>query len=123
MLDLDPLRCTEAEAELAIVSFTGTGAANPTKRLGRGVAITWVSTGLYQLVFGDKQGLFEGMNFGFDATVPGGVAGYTAVAGAFDATGTILQVSVYNSAFALANLAALQNVLLMIFFKRADPTT
>jgi hypothetical protein len=122
-LELYPQKASEPETAEMLVSFTGAGAANPTKVYGKGVTVTWTSTGLYKLTFSDPPGnLVCPGGPCFQATVPAGVKGYTAVFGAFDATGKIVSVSIYNSTFALADLAAAQTVSFAMVFKRAGIT-
>jgi hypothetical protein len=119
-MDMYPQRASEPESSEVLIAFTGAGAANPTKVFGKGLAITWVSTGLYRLTFTDPPGVLVCPGGPcWQATVPAGIKGYTAVFGAFDSTGKIIQVSVYNSAFALADLAAAQTASFAMVFKRA----
>lgn len=119
--DSDPLRCTEPEAYDVVVSFTGNGAASPVKNYGKGLTVTWVSTGLYAITFTDNPGNLIGMvgGAGFQATTMSALKGYDATLGAMDATGKIVQVSITNSSFALADLQVLQTACVVLRFKRA----
>lgn len=95
----------------------GTGAANPTVEAGSNVTVTWVSTGLYRLTWSAGPGKFVGMNApGLGAATPGDLKGYSVVRDTYDTTNHQLDISVYNSSFALADLAANQYVDLTIVF-------
>lgn len=111
-------KATEGMYEL-LVAFTGAGAADPTKLFGKDVAVNWISTGLYELTFTDDPGTL--MCPGgpcWQATTPAGVKGYTAVFGDYNSGTKKIRVSIYNSSFALADLAAAQTVSFAMAFKR-----
>ena len=119
--DAEPARAMEPELVAWPVTFTGAGAANPTKNYGKGVAITWTSTGLYRLTFVDAPGNLVcpgGPNWQ-DAT-PANLKGFTAVFGAFDSTGKIISVSIYNSAGTLTDLTSTNVVSFDMQFKKAQ---
>lgn len=121
--EMYPQRATEPETYTHFVTFTGAGAGTPTKNYGKGVAVTWVSTGLYTLTFVDPPGNLVSMGGpSFQATTMSALKGYSAVLGAFDSTGKIVQVSVTNSSFALADLQVLQTMSLELIFKRGQTT-
>lgn len=119
-----PDRGTEPEGYSSEVTFVGNAAASPTsKPYGRNVVVTWVSTGLYQFTFQDSPGNFVGMHgYSFQDVTPANAAGWTAVVGtvvaASGATKASVRVSIYNSTFALANLAATTTFACDLKFKR-----
>lgn len=95
----------------------GTGAASPTIEAGSNVTVAWVSTGLYRLTWPAGPGKFVGWNApGFGAATTGDMKGYTGVRDTYDTTNHQLDVAVYNSSFALADLAANQYMDLAIVF-------
>jgi hypothetical protein len=121
--DNSPLRCTEPETVKWAVAFTGAGAANPTKNYGKGVAVTWVSTGKYRLTFVDAPGnLVSPGGPSFQDATPGNLKGYTAVFGTFDTTGKIVDVSFYNSSFNLTDLTSTNVASFVMLFKKAQST-
>lgn len=101
------------------VSFVG-GTAAVTKSIGQDVTVTYVSTGLVDLTWSaneTKPGTFVGLKgFGFHATTASAVAGYTANAGAYNATTRTLRISIYNGSNVLADLAALQSLTVTVGF-------
>lgn len=87
----------------------GTGAANPTVEVGQNMTVAWVSTGLYRITWSPGPGKFIGWSGpGWGAATTGDLKGYTAVRDTYDTTNHQLDVAVYNSSFALADLAANQ---------------
>lgn len=121
-------RVSEPEGYTAELQFVGNAAATPTTiNYKRNMVLTWVSTGLYQVVFQDPPGNFirmVGPTF-LDVT-PANAAGWTVVVKSFTAasgaTKATLQFSVYNSLFALANVAATTTLGLGFRFKRGQNT-
>jgi hypothetical protein len=109
---------SEPECVDSIIKFVG-GSAAVTKVYGAGVTVTYVSTGLVDLVFGEDQGTFVGFTgHMLSATTMTGIAGYTIAAGTYDTATRTVRVSVYNASDALADLAALQWLTLRATFKR-----
>jgi hypothetical protein len=74
--------------------------------------------GAYRLTFNQDPGLFLGLTgFGFQATTPGDLKGYTVVVDApYDATNLTLDFVVYDSTFTAADLIAAQWVTLELAF-------
>jgi hypothetical protein len=117
--DAWPIRSSEADDYVTRVRFVG-GTAAVTELFGRGVTVTYVSTGLVDLVWSEFPGLYIGLDgWGFDATTASAVAGYSCNAGAYNSTTRTLRVSIYNGSNTLADLAALQNLTLGVAFKRS----
>lgn len=112
----------EGEVVETPIQFEGNGAANPVKKFGRGVTISWVSTGIYRCTFSDHQGTYLGCSApGLSDTAPAGVAGFTAHVDqdSYTAAGKALDVHVYNAAQALADLPATSFLSMFPKFKRA----
>lgn len=120
-IELYPVRGSEPEGWIHTTLITGT-AGTVTKVSGKGVTVTYIATGVYQLTFADYPGSFGGVSGDFQATTMSALKGYTAVLGSFDATGKIVQVSVFNSSFAAADLIVSQWLSLGLEFKRAQTT-
>ncbi len=99
------------------VRILGTGAAHPTKVLGAGITVTWVSTGRYRFVWSESPGIWVGMTAGLQATTPADLDSFTAVAGVYDADTRTVDVYVYDATPSLADLAALNWALLTFVFK------
>jgi hypothetical protein len=121
--DNHPQRCVEPETVEWPITIVGAGAANPTKTYGKGVAVTWVSTGKYRLTFVDAPGNLVcpgGPNFQ-DAT-PGNLKNFAAVFGTFDSAGKVIDVSVYNASGTLTDLTSTNTVSFAMLFKKAQTT-
>lgn len=117
-----PYRTSEPELTGSIVKFVG-GAAAVTKLFGKALAVNYVGTGIVNLVWKENPGAFVGvLGHCFEATVHAGVKGYTVVAGVYNPATFTLQIQIFNSAFALADLAALQWLTIVLGFKYASQT-
>jgi hypothetical protein len=118
------VRSTEPEQDETVIGITGTGADDPTKRVGRGVTITWVSTGRYRITWASAPGIFEavlGPVFGADTASD--VKGYTLTRGAYSSAARTLDLYVWDSTFTAADLAAAQYLDLTVRFKQTALTT
>lgn len=123
MLNAYPLRSSEPDTVVCPVLIEGAGAANPTKHEGKGVTVTWVSTGIYRYTFSDHQGKFIGAPApGISDTVVAGVAGFTGHVDqdSYTAAGKAVDVHVYNAAQALADLPATSYMYFEPRFKRSS---
>lgn len=119
-----PLRSSEPELVVSVVKFVG-GTAAVTKVYGKGVTVTYVSTGLVNLVWGTnpKPGNFVGcVGHCFEATTASAVKGYTVVPGVYNASTRTLQISITGASEALVDLAALQWLTLSLAFKQTATT-
>ncbi len=103
-----PLRCAEPESELLGGKITGTGAATPTESEGcAGFAVTWVSTGLYEVTFGPAVlQVWPGHPSKWADTITG-IDGWDVVFGQYNATTRKIRFSVVNESNTLSDLAAL----------------
>lgn len=124
MSDFYPDRASEPELRRHVVRFVG-GTAAVTKVLGRGIAVTYVSTGIVDLVWSsrdDAPGTFCGLEGSpsFQATTASQVKGYTCVPGAYNSTTRTLRLNITNASETLADLAALQWLNLVVLFKASD---
>jgi hypothetical protein len=112
------LRSSEPETRDYINKILGTGAGNPTQVMGKGVTPTWVSTGLYRFMWKENPLNPIGLvGFSFEATTPAQLAGFSLVVTPWDSVNLKFDVSVFNSTFVLANLAAAQWLTLVFRFK------
>jgi hypothetical protein len=117
-MQLYPSRESEPELTKCRVRFTGAGAGNPTKNLGQGIAITWISTGLYELTWAETAGIFAFFgDLAFQATTAADLKGYSCVAGDYNATTRKLRVSITNGSATLADLTSTQKVSFVVGFK------
>lgn len=111
---------SETSLRKHMVRFVG-GTAAVTKVLGRGITVTYISTGIVDLVWSANDGnpgRFMGLVGApsFQATTASGVKGYTCVPGAWNATTRTLRLNITNASEALADLAALQWLNLTVAF-------
>lgn len=109
--DLYPLRSNEPDMRLDVLKFVG-GTAAITQTRGKAIVATYISTGVVELTFPDGPQNYVGLaGFGFEATVPAQVAGYTCNTNVYNTATKKLRVYIYaNSAGVptLTDLAALQ---------------
>lgn len=118
--DFSPSRTTVHSERVYRLRLLGTGAANPTVEVGQRVTVARVSTGLYRLTWGEGPGTFVGWHFGLGAATPADLKGYTVVRDTYDTTNHQLDLAVYNSSFALADLAATQYLDAAIVFAESS---
>lgn len=106
----------------SIVQFVG-GTAAVTKVFGRGVTVTYVSTGLVDLVWSTndaRPGTFLGPKaMQLHATTSSGVKGYSVATGVYNATTRTLRVAIWDASNNLVDLAALQWLTVTIAFLEA----
>lgn len=114
-------KSTEAGEVIQRVRFVG-GTTAVTKLYGRGVTVTYIGTGLVDLVWAEPQGTYLGVDgWGFDATTASGVKGYTVVPGDYNSTTRTLRLNITNAGETLTDLAAAQNLSIGIVFLRVKP--
>lgn len=114
-------KSTEAGEVIQRVRFVG-GTTAVTKLYGRGVTVTYIGTGLVDLVWAEPQGTYLGVDgWGFDATTASGVKGYTVVPGDYNSTTRTLRLSITNAGETLTDLAAAQNLSIGLVFLRIKP--
>jgi hypothetical protein len=114
------LRVSEPEEEEYLISITGVDDTNPTERYGRGVAVTRTAEGVYRMTWSTNPGTFLGIaGYCFGADTMSDVKGYTLTRDTYSASAGVytLDVSVWNSSFAAADLIAAQYVDLVVRFK------
>lgn len=115
-----PARSSEPEQWDVFIAMTGTGNGTvPTKNRGRGVTLTWVSTGIITLTFADYPGVFLGGSPTWQATTASALKGFSVVFGAFDATGKIVNINITNASSTLVDLQVLQTLGLQLSFSSA----
>lgn len=115
-------RVDQPEVVDRVLRIKGNAAASPTVEYGRGMTVTWISTGLYEIAFNENPGqyiCFEGPNW--EATTASALKGYSAVAGNWDATNFKLRVSVTNSSDTLADLTSVQWMSGIVKFSKEKP--
>ncbi len=101
-----PVRGLLTDQTRVLVKFVG-GTAAVTQVYGIGSTVTYVSTGIVDVVFPTGLGTFIGLaGSNFQATTASGVKGYTVVPGVI--SGTTLRLNITNASESLTDLAALQ---------------
>lgn len=130
MLDAFPIACQIGNCRLLPVRILGTGAANPTKEVGVGVTVTWVSTGKYRLTTNDYVGKLLGVlaQFGQAAPAAGGTNVVSWDHDSYTATSKALDIFVEDTgtdlvAPALADLATTDKLFLLLVFNQGGPLT
>lgn len=116
MIDAFPQKSAYPEVWCHHVRLLGTGAAAPTKQIGRGISVTRTSEGLYKLTFAEKPGVFVGMTGCFGAATPDDMAGHTFARDTYDATAFTIEVLVQDSAFNVDDLEANEYLDLQVYF-------
>jgi len=106
------------------IRLLGTGAADPTKQVGQGVAVTRTAAGVFKVTFAENPGFFVGFSWGLGADTPGDVKGHTVTRDTYDATAGVfsIEVSLWSSSFSADELNALEYMDLVFRFAESDPT-
>lgn len=106
-----PAKASRPHVVKYFLRLLGADNADPTIEEGFGIkSVARTGEGAYRITFQQDPGLFLGLSgFGFMATTPGDLKGYTMVVDSpYDTTNFQLDVVVYNSSFAAADLIAAQ---------------
>lgn len=111
------LHTSQPETFEHFVKFVG-GTTAVTKLYGPGVTVTYVSTGVVDVTWSETPGTYLGFTSGLHATTQSGLKGFTIVGGDFNTTTRTVRLNIYNSSFALADLAASQWAMLNFRFKQ-----
>ncbi len=119
--DADPLRTSEPELRYTEVRLLGTGAAAPTKVLGKGITVARTGAGVYTLTFAKTPGNWCGAVWGLDATTPGDIKNHSVVV--TNTSATVVTVNFYDAAAAAHDLAALEWINLVLRYKRIAVAT
>lgn len=117
MQDAYEVHSTQPELTAHFVSFVG-GTTAVTKVAGPGVTVSYIGTGIVDLVWAENPGTFLGCTHGFQATTVAALKGYSVVVGAFNTTTFTLRLNITSASDALVDLAALQWLALDLKFKR-----
>jgi hypothetical protein len=102
-----------------IVRLLGTGASVPTKSHGSGITVTRTGVGVYRLTWTDNPLTILGASYCFAGATPADLKGYTMTRSLYTAATQTMDIYVWNSSFAAADLAATQVLDLVIRFKEA----
>ncbi len=115
---LFPLRATFPEEQDHFIKFVG-GSAAVTRVFGQGVTVTYIGTGLVDIVWAKNPGVFLGLAGApaFQATTAADVKGHTCVPGVFNTTTFTLRLNITNASESLHDLAALEWLSLTVKFK------
>ena len=116
---------TEPTLKGHVVRFVG-GTAAVTKELGKGITVTYVSTGLVDLTWSanfEPPGTFVGLagKPAFQATTPSGIKNFDCAPGVYNTSTRTLRLAIWNASGTLTDLAALQWITLVALFKE-DPS-
>src|SRR5689334_7853496 len=101
------------------VRLLGTGAAVPTKVNGYNVLVARSGVGVLSLTVVDVVGLYAGAVYGFEASTPANLAGFTVVL--TPTSNNVIGVQIYNGSNTLTDLAAAQWLNLTLKFKSVTP--
>ncbi len=118
-LDSFEVESTEPEEVIYRVRLLGTGAAAPTKVLGKGITVGRTGVGVYTLTFDSLPGAPYGLEgYGFGGATPLALAGCTVVLTTPTAGSLVYTLTVYGSTFAARELAATEYLTVGLLFKR-----
>jgi hypothetical protein len=105
-----------------VVKFVG-GTTAVTKVFGNGITVSYISTGIVDLVWTDTPGTYVGFTWGLEALTASGVKGYTVVAGqatnVFNASTKTLRLNITGASESLVDLAASQWLNCIVLFKES----
>lgn len=117
-IDFYPIRSSEPGTTDYFVSIVGVNNTNPTETYGQGVVVTRTGEGVYRITWATNPGRFLGIKgFAFGATTMADVKGYTVTRGVYNTTAFTLDLSVWDSTFAAADIIALQYLDITLSFK------
>lgn len=116
-LNASPERSTTPDAVTYRIRLTGANGASPANDYAPGCAVTRTGEGAYTITWPEAQGTFVGWRYGFGATTPADLKGYTAVRGTYSTTAFTLAFVVYDSTFAAADIIVAQNMDIEVTFK------
>lgn len=117
MSDFFPIRTNQPEARDYLIRILGANGADPTEQLGPDVAITRTGEGAYRITWAQEPGIFVGVaGYCFGAATPADLKGYTVVRDTYDSTNKRLDLVVYDSSFAAADIIADQYLDLTVRF-------
>ena len=120
-LDADPLRTTEADMKYVEVRLLGTGAAIPTKVLGKGITVARTGVGVYTLTFAKSPGNWCGALVGLDATTGSDIKNHSVIVTATSTT--VVTVTFWDASAAAHDLAALEWINLVLRYKTVAVAT
>lgn len=117
-LDAYPMRCNVPDVHTVYIRGLGANGAALTLQEGaRGVTCTRTGEGAYTLTWSENPGTLVGFLASFGAATPADMKGYTCTR---DTQGTnALDIAVWDSAFAAADVIADQYIDLQITFRRS----
>lgn len=123
-LDAFDVKSNLAEHRVSVCRAVGvTTGPSVSQVTGKGVALTRTGTGAYLLTWSDDMGVFQGVDFGLQASTPGNIAGHTVIAGAYTAGTPTLAFIVYNAADAAHDLVALEWITCRVTFSPSNVNT
>lgn len=106
----NPSKSNVVDERVYRVRILGTGAADPTKQIGRGVSVTRTAEGVYKFTFANNPGTFVNFYPGLGAATPSAVKGHTVTrdtpVAATATTNAYIELSVWDSTFAADDLDA-----------------
>lgn len=102
-----------------VISLQGAGAAAPTVLVGQRIAIARVAIGRYTVTWSDPPGYFVGFGYALGDPTQSNVKGWTVTRGVPSVVGglTQIEIDVWNSTFAAADLATTSQMDLLFTFK------
>jgi hypothetical protein len=105
------------------ISFVG-GTAAVTKEFGKGVSLSYVSTGLVDLVWSaneSRPGINVGLkSFGFRATTVAQVKGYSVALGDYSVSTRTQRLAIWDASNNLVDLTSTQRLCLTVAFVQDD---
>jgi hypothetical protein len=116
--DADPVRSTTAGLQMHVIRFVG-GAAAVTKQTGtgEGVTVTYVGSGVVNLVWTHSPGTFVGALFSVQAATPADIDTYTVTADTWDSSAKTLPITL-SEAGTPTDLAADEYCTCVVMFFR-----
>lgn len=121
-LDADPVRCVTPGVQMHVVRFVG-GASAVTKvsGTGLGVTVTYVGSGVVNLVWAESPGTFLGAIFSVQAATPNNIDTYTVTADEFDTSTFTLPITLSEGGTP-TDLAASEWCTCLLLFTRGGLT-
>lgn len=117
MLDAYPLVSNIPAAYVAMARVVG-GTAAVTKVRGDGLSVSYTSTGLYLVTFGESPGKHQHNLYSLNADTPGDVKTHSVVFDVYNSSALTIAFSLYDASGNLHDLAASEWIDLQFWFSR-----
>lgn len=112
---------TLVKAKDHVITLEGAGVGQPVKTDGPGITVNRTGVGVIDLTWDELPGKYVGLTgFGFEATTPADLKGFTVVSTRFDSATLKVTINVTSNLDALTDLVAGQFLTLQFTFRQSQ---